>query len=66
MVTAALGISVAAVDNTRPRMIGLFCAPGHGLSDALLACRLSAGLRSLVYPDRQHCDNGAKKCVDHL
>ena len=70
MVTAALGVSFAAVESTRSllcsRMLGLLCAPGHGVFDASLSSRLSAGLRSLVHSNRQRCDNGAKECVDRL
>jgi len=70
VVTAALSISFAAVERTRSllcsRVLGLLCAPGHGVSDASRSSRLSAGLRSLVHPNRQRCDNGAKKCVDRL
>jgi hypothetical protein len=60
MVTAALGISVAAVDNPCPRMLGLLCAPGHGLSDALPAdyqlgfVRLCAGTGNIVITERRN------------
>lgn len=70
MVTAALGISFAAIESTRSllcsRVLGLLCAPGHCVFNASLSSRLSADLRSLVHPDRQRCDNGAKECVDRL
>ena len=70
MVTAALGVSFAAVESTRSllcsRVLGLLCAPGHGVFNASLSSRLSADLRSLVHPNRQRCDNGARECVDRL
>jgi hypothetical protein len=47
------------------RFIRLLCTSGHGVLDTSLPNQLSTSPHSLVYPNRQRSDNGAKKYVHH-